>query len=45
MADFVLSRMKRSDREVVLESLDPAAEGVRLWLDEGIAAAMNRHNR
>ena len=44
MADFVLSRMKRSDEEAVLERLGPAADGVRTWLDEGIEAAMNRHN-
>ena len=45
MADFVLSRMSRGDEEAVLEKLGPAAEGVRTWLEEGIEAAMNRHNR
>ena len=44
MADFVLSRMKRSDEEAVVERLGPAVDGVRTWLDEGIEAAMNRHN-
>ena len=44
MADFVLSRMKRSDEAALVERLAPAADGVRTWLDEGIAAAMNRHN-
>jgi len=45
MADFVLSPMKRADEEAVLERLDVAVEGVRTWLDEGIEAAMSRHNR
>ncbi|HUF13601.1 MAG TPA: aminoacyl-tRNA hydrolase [Longimicrobiales bacterium] len=44
MADFVLSPMDRVDEEAVLERLDIAVEGVRTWLDEGIEAAMSRHN-
>jgi peptidyl-tRNA hydrolase, PTH1 family len=44
MADFVLAPMKRSDEEAVIERFDAAVEGVRTWLDEGIEAAMNRHN-
>lgn len=44
MADFVLSPMKRSDEEAVLERFDAAVAGVRTWLDEGIEAAMSRHN-
>ena len=44
MADFVLSPMKRADEEAVIDRLGVAAEGVRTWLDEGIEAAMSRHN-
>jgi PTH1 family peptidyl-tRNA hydrolase len=44
MADFVLSAMSGEDEDLVLERLGVAAEGVRTWLDEGIEAAMSRHN-
>lgn len=44
MADFVLSAMDGDDEDAVLERLGSAAEGVRTWLDEGIEAAMSRHN-
>ncbi|HEX6587471.1 MAG TPA: aminoacyl-tRNA hydrolase [Longimicrobiales bacterium] len=44
MADFVLAPMKRADEDAVLERFDVAVAGVRTWLDEGIEAAMNRHN-
>ncbi len=44
MSDFVLSPMAEKDEDIVLERLGVAAEGVRTWLDEGIEAAMSRHN-
>lgn len=44
MADFVLSPMSGDDEDVVLARLGEAALGVRTWLDEGIEAAMSRHN-
>lgn len=44
LADFVLSAMGAADEETVLERLGSAAEGVRTWLEEGIEAAMSRHN-
>ena len=44
LSDFVLAPMKRSDEKAVLERFDDAVDGVRVWLEEGIEAAMNRHN-
>lgn len=44
LADWVLSPMPAADEEAVLEQFGRAIEGVRLWLDEGIEAAMSRCN-
>lgn len=44
MADWVLSPFEPEDEERVLELLPRAVEGVAVWLDEGIEAAMNRCN-
>ncbi len=45
MAEWVLSPMPVEEEEQVLELLPELVDGVRLWLDEGIQAAMNRFNR
>jgi PTH1 family peptidyl-tRNA hydrolase len=42
---FVLTPFRKAQLKVVDEVLDRAAEAVRLILDEGPAAAMNRFNR
>lgn len=44
MVDWVLSPFARDEEEKILEVLPAAADGVRVWLDEGIEAAMNRYN-
>ncbi len=45
LADWVLSRPSPAEREAVLELFDLLAEGVEIWMKEGIEAAMNRCNR
>jgi peptidyl-tRNA hydrolase, PTH1 family len=44
LTDFVLDTFPAEDREVLDALLDPMAEAVETWLDEGIEQAM-RHNR
>jgi peptidyl-tRNA hydrolase, PTH1 family len=45
LADFVLDRFTGDERAAVDALLDPMAEAVECWLDEGIERAMNRFNR
>jgi len=45
LADFVLDRFTRDERAALDALLDPMAEAVECWLDEGIERAMNRFNR
>ncbi len=45
LADFVLDRFTRDERVALDALLDPMAEAVECWLDEGIERAMNRFNR
>ena len=44
MAAWVLASMPASEEERVLETFDEAAEAVECWMEDGIEAAMNRHN-
>ena len=44
MADFVLSRWALSEKKVVEECLERAADAVETILDEGVVVAMNRFN-
>src|SRR5690606_16323646 len=44
LADWVLSSMPAEDEAVVLEQFPLLTEGVRVWLEEGIEAAMSRLN-
>ncbi len=44
LADWVLSELPADDEERIIALLPDLAAGVRLWLDEGIEAAMNRYN-
>ena len=43
-ADFVLAPFRSHERRVLAETLDEAADGAVVALQEGIAAAMNRYN-
>ena len=45
LAEFVLDSFGPEERPALAALLDPMAEAVDAWLDEGIAAAMNRFNR
>jgi peptidyl-tRNA hydrolase len=45
LADLVLDRFTSEEREALDALLDPMAEAVECWMDEGIEIAMNRHNR
>ncbi|HEU5220269.1 MAG TPA: aminoacyl-tRNA hydrolase, partial [Gemmatimonadales bacterium] len=45
LADFVLDRFTPAERETLDALLDPMAEAVECWLEEGIERAMNRFNR
>jgi peptidyl-tRNA hydrolase, PTH1 family len=42
--DFVLSKFNRSDRTVIDETIDRAAEAVECWVAEGLSAGMNKFN-
>jgi len=42
--DYVLSRFTPGEGELVDEAVATAADAVACWLEEGIAAAMNRFN-
>ena len=43
-AAYVLSRFRPEEREVIDDAILRAADGVELWLREGLDAAMNRVN-
>jgi PTH1 family peptidyl-tRNA hydrolase len=43
-ADFVLGKFGPSDRTIIDESIDRAAEAVEYWTTGGTAAAMNQFN-
>jgi PTH1 family peptidyl-tRNA hydrolase len=45
LAAYVLRPMKKAELEVASEMIAEAADAVELIVKEGIAAAMNRHNR
>lgn len=45
LADFVLDRFTPEERAALEALLDPMAEAVECWLEEGIERAMNRFNR
>lgn len=45
LSDWVLSPMPDDDEEVVVRLLPEMSEAVRVWMTEGVEAAMNRFNR
>lgn len=44
-ADFVLGPLDQTEQAAIHGLLDPMAEAVETWLDEGIEKAMTKHNR
>ncbi len=44
LGDYVLEPFARAEREQFEESVGRAAEALRLWMTQGIAAAMRRAN-
>lgn len=44
-ADFVLSRFDSSERPQIQSAINRAADGVRVWINQGMAVAMNQYNR
>jgi PTH1 family peptidyl-tRNA hydrolase len=44
-AEWVLSGFPEAEEKAILELLPDAVEGLRVWLAEGIEAAMSRFNR
>jgi PTH1 family peptidyl-tRNA hydrolase len=44
LADHVLSRFAREERDTVAEAVSRAADAVDVFVDEGLEAAMNRFN-
>jgi PTH1 family peptidyl-tRNA hydrolase len=45
LSDWVLSEMEADEEEAVLSALTVATDAARVWVKEGIEAAMNRFNR
>ncbi len=45
LTDFVLEPFPPEDREILDALLDPMADAVETWLDQGIEQAMSKHNR
>ncbi len=45
LADYVLSRFSQTDRAVMEDAFQSAAEAVELMITEGAEAAMNQYNR
>lgn len=45
LSDFVLSPISARERHILDEMAPTLTAAVETWLDEGILAAMNRHNR
>jgi PTH1 family peptidyl-tRNA hydrolase len=43
--DYVLDRMGKEERELVTAQFESLTGAVELWIDQGIARAMNRYNR
>lgn len=44
LADYVLSRFGKDEREVVLSLMPRIQDAIEIWLREGILKAMNAHN-
>lgn len=44
LADYVLEPFAKEERDVFVGSVDRAVEALRIWLSDGIDAAMKRAN-
>lgn len=44
LANWVLAPPSKADRQAILDRFPELIEAVRLWMDEGVEAAMNRYN-
>ena len=44
LADFVLGRFTREERDLIADLLDPMAEAVECWIESGIEKAMSLFN-
>jgi PTH1 family peptidyl-tRNA hydrolase len=44
LADWVLSTPPKSARQAILDRFPELIDAVRLWMDDGVEAAMNRYN-
>lgn len=44
LVDWVLGAPVPEDREAILDRIDELVEGVKVWVEEGVEAAMNRCN-
>jgi peptidyl-tRNA hydrolase, PTH1 family len=44
MVDHVLGRFKPGERAVIENAVATAAQGVELWVHQGIQECMNRYN-
>jgi peptidyl-tRNA hydrolase, PTH1 family len=45
LADWVLAPMEPEEEDVVIERINALADGVRVWMTEGIEKAMDRSNQ
>jgi peptidyl-tRNA hydrolase, PTH1 family len=45
LTDWVLSAFEPDDEDVILELMPELQAAVRTWMDDGVEAAMSRHNR
>ena len=45
LSDYVLEPFPPEEREILDGLLDPMADAVETWVDQGIEMAMTRHNR
>ena len=45
LSDYVLDTFPAEDRKILDDLLDPMADAVETWIDQGIEQAMSRHNR
>ena len=45
LEDYVLSRFRSTERPLIKQAIEQAADACEAWVREGIEVAMNRHNR
>jgi len=45
LSDWVLSPFDEADEQAILDAMPELVQAIRTWMDEGMEAAMSRHNR